>query len=138
MILYCTVKQVGSRKSFLANRPFEFATPPATTRAFLVELVRSQVTAYNNAEIEKPLHVFLSEAELQTTAEQAGKVGFGTRYNAKQADEAKAIETAILAFEDGLFRVFKGEDELADLDAPLAVAEGDSFTLVRLVMLAGY
>ncbi len=52
-------------------------------------------------------------------------------------DEAKAIQTAIDAVTDGLVRVFKGNDEITDLDAEIEISEGDVFTFVRLTMLSG-
>ena len=58
-------------------------------------------------------------------------------YNENEVDEAKAIHTAIGAVTDGLVRVFKGGDEITDLDAEIEIAEGEVFTFVRLTMLSG-
>ena len=41
----------------------------------------------------------------------------------------KALDNAILSFEDGLYRVFHGENELTELDAPLDMNENDELTL---------
>jgi hypothetical protein len=68
---------------------------------------------------------------------EVGKFAFGVHYNENEIDEAKAIQTAIDAVTDGLVRVFKGNDEITDLDAEIEIAEGDVFTFVRLTMLSG-
>lgn len=46
-------------------------------------------------------------------------------------------ETAMLGFQDGLFRVFLGDTELTELDEKLELQEGDTVTFIRLTMLAG-
>ena len=68
---------------------------------------------------------------------ELGKFAFGVHYNENEIDEAKAMETAIEAVEDGLVRVFKGNDEIIELDGEIDIAEGDVFTFVRLTMLSG-
>ena len=68
---------------------------------------------------------------------EIGKFAFGVHYNENEIDEAKAIQTAIDAVTDGLVRVFKGNDEITDLDAEIEISEGDVFTFVRLTMLSG-
>ena len=52
-------------------------------------------------------------------------------------NEEKAIETALLAVEDGLVRIFKENKEIKSLDEPITIQEEDVFTFVRLTMLSG-
>ncbi len=137
MILQISMKLPGSRKAFLACHPFEFEPAPRDLRGFLTTLVKRQVALYNSKEPGEALKFFAREEELRDTASLTGKVGFGARYGEQRADEAESIENAILAFEDGLFRVFAGEEELTELDAPREFREQETFTLIRLVMLAG-
>jgi hypothetical protein len=47
-----------------------------------------------------------------------------------------AVRTALLAFEDGIFRVFVGDDELTG-DGDIEVADGAALLFLRLVPLAG-
>ena len=68
---------------------------------------------------------------------ELGKFAFGVHYNENATDEAKAIVVATEAVADGLVRVFKGNDEITELDRELEIAEGDVFTFVRLTMLSG-
>ena len=66
-----------------------------------------------------------------------GKIAFGIVYGEKKPDVDEAAKTAIQGFEDGLFRVFRGMDELTELDREEKFNEGDEITFIRLTMLAG-
>ena len=68
---------------------------------------------------------------------EIGKLAFGIHYNDAAIDEGKAIAAAIEAVSDGIVRVFKGDEEMPDLDATLEINEGDVFTFIRLTMLSG-
>jgi hypothetical protein len=50
---------------------------------------------------------------------------------------AGAVEGALLAFGDGLFKVFVGERELTDDGAALPVTDGSALLFLRLVPLSG-
>ena len=67
----------------------------------------------------------------------SGKVGFGNIYNEKKADVSRAQENVIMAFEDGLVRVFIGDCEQEKLDDNIDLKEGDVLTFIRLTFLAG-
>ncbi|KUO70710.1 MAG: hypothetical protein APF81_26025 [Desulfosporosinus sp. BRH_c37] len=54
-----------------------------------------------------------------------------------QANVTKAIATALLAFQDGIYRVFIGDNEVAELDEKLSLKEGEVLTFIRFTMLAG-
>ena len=49
----------------------------------------------------------------------------------------KACENSIQCFEDGIYRVFAGEDELTGLEERISWKENLVFTFIRLTMLAG-
>ena len=51
-------------------------------------------------------------------------------------DRAAAVDAALLAFADGIFKVFVGDDELAD-DETARIADGAALLFLRLVPLAG-
>jgi len=137
MKIFVTMKQAGKRRDYLTAEPFELPENPANLRELIAMLVKQQVAGYNAKQLETPVFRFFSEAELQNTAEQTGKIGFKTRYGEKKADEKQAVETALQAFEDGLFRVFAEDAELEKPNAPLVLQEGAKLTFIRLVMLAG-
>ncbi|HEX7162159.1 MAG TPA: hypothetical protein VF223_13100 [Trebonia sp.] len=52
-------------------------------------------------------------------------------------DIAAAVDAALLAFADGLFKVFVADRELADDDAPVALTDGAQLLFLRLMPLAG-
>ena len=136
MKVYVSVKQVGKRKDYITKKQLVFHIAPLNLRELIKEIVRINVTEYNNRTAEPLIMQYLSPVEIESQV-KTGKVGFGERLNHEQADLIKTIETAILAFEDGIYRLFIGENEVSSLDEPLALKEGDLLTFIRLTMLAG-
>lgn len=61
-------------------------------------------------------------------------MGFGIPFG---SDFQDAFETALQGFEDGLYQLFIGEQEMESLDTPLLLQEEDTITIIRLVMLTG-
>ncbi len=136
MKILVKIKNPAKRK-LLMDLEVELPAYISTLRELLTEMVRWQVAEYNAKKLETPLQFFISENELQQQAETTGKVGFGARYNERNADPDQAVEVAIQAFEDGLFRIFAGTDELTVLDEPLTLADGAEIMIIKLTMLAG-
>lgn len=99
-------------------------------------LVQSSVHAFIERQSTGSILPYLTEQEVQQSAE-TGKVGFGHVEDTRKPDEQKAIEAALLAFQDGLYRVFLRDEELTELNAPLSLQENDTLVLIRLTMLAG-
>jgi len=134
--LYVSIKQAGKRKAYITKKELLLNNVPSNLRELITEIVRINVTAYNNKTPEPLLIQYLAPGQIENQA-QTGKVGFGQRRSDKQADVNQAIETAMLAFEDGIYRVFSGENEVSSLNDPLVLKEGDLLTFIRLTMLAG-
>lgn len=65
-----------------------------------------------------------------------GKIAFGINYGGREQAADKAVDNALQAFEDGLYRVFLNDDELEKLDDTIHVNENDTLTFIRLTMLA--
>ena len=134
--IYVALKNMSNVTKKVRAYPFLLGKTPRTFRELIEESVRSCVSAYkaraNNAKDPAPL-----TDEQFDGMREIGKFAFGVHYNENDVDEAKAIQTAIDAVTDGLVRVFKGNDEITDLDAEIEIAEGDVFTFVRLTMLSG-
>lgn len=137
MRIFVMMKQLGKRRDVLGRIPFDLPEAPRTLRDLLTMMVKTMVAQYNTRQLETPVFHYLTEDDLLNSAEQTGKVGFGTRYNENDAEPERAVTTAIQAFEDGLYRVFTGNTELTSLDAPLELAPDETITLIRLTMLAG-
>lgn len=138
MQLNVNVKQLGKRKPAVAPISFNYPKTPATLRELLQMTVSICVKEYNQRREESSNETPMTEEQIQNAA-TVGKIAFGFSYNAKKADEQEAIDTALLAFEDGLFRLFLEEEELeyTQLDEPLTIKEGQTLTFIRLTMLAG-
>lgn len=136
MRIYFTVKSVGKRKPFLTKKEYILSSAPTTLRELITEIVAHHVREYNERAEESQLIAFLSEEEISTKATQ-GKVGFGSKYDDRQANEEASIQTALLAFEDGLYRVFLHEEEVSELSSKIDIQDGDDITFIKFTMLAG-
>lgn len=134
--IYVALKHMGNIAKKVKEYPFVLGKTPRTFRELIEESVKSCIDAYraraNNSKDPAP-----PTDEQFDGMREIGKFAFGVHYNENEIDEEKAIGTAIDAVTDGLVRVFKGNDEITDLDAEIEIAEGDVFTFVRLTMLSG-
>lgn len=132
------LKQAGRKHALLENREIEIEDIGKTPllRDFLNAVVKNQVAEYNAKDAEENLLPFLSKAEVAAQAE-SGKVGFGSIYNENKADLERAQETALQAFEDGMFSVFAGENEIRALDEIIELNDATVITFIRLTFLAG-
>lgn len=138
MIITVKVKQAGRKHALLENKTIAIEDIGATPLLadLLNAVVRQQVEEFNAKPHEKNLLPFLSKDEISDSA-KTGKVGFGSVYNENKADVFKAQETALQAFEDGMFAVFAGEKEIQKLDEPVALNDETVVTFIRLTFLAG-
>ncbi|GGG07493.1 hypothetical protein GCM10010912_60170 [Paenibacillus albidus] len=136
MKLYVTVKSLGKRRPVLERRKLELVNTPQTLRELIVEVVSEQVQKLQDKQGQGGIIPFLTGDEIGERGDN-GKVGFGTVYNETGPDQDKAVAAALLAFEDGLYKVFVGEKECTALDGPLQMEEGDDLVFIRFTMLAG-
>lgn len=135
--IYVRMKKLGKQKSAdLQPVSFELDEKPQTVRELLVSLTRLGVKQYNERKDEGQILAYLTKEEI---AEQAfrGKVSSGRRGGA-DAVEDKAVENTIQCFEDGIFRVFAGDEEMTALSGTIPWAEDMIFTFIRLTMLSGW
>ena len=136
MKVYISVKQIKKRAGQVAACPYEVKTVPDTLRQLISILVSNEVKSYNLRLKEKESTAIHTKEEIDDMS-QVGKIGFGIPYGSNPADFQEALETAVQGFEDGLYRIFIGEQEIELLDAPLHLQEEDTITIIRLVMLTG-
>ena len=134
--IYFALKHMGNIAKKVKEYPFVLSRTPCTFRELIKETVKSCIDAYKTRATNAKDPVPLTDEQYDGMRE-IGKFAFGVHYNENEIDEAKAIETAIDAVQDGLVRVFKENDEITDLDAEIEISEGDVFTFVRLTMLSG-
>lgn len=136
MNIKITIKQLGKKRDKIADANFWLENGPSTVRELIKEAVHTCVSEYNGGIEKNNSAKPLSEEEIDNMSE-IGKIAFGINYGEKQAEEEKAKEVALQAFEDGLVRIFQGEEELRGLDESIVVKEEDRFTFIRLTFLSG-
>ena len=131
------VKRIGKRKNAIEARPYEIGEV-RDVGALIAAFVTAEVTRFNARAKEGETALrYLTNAEIADAA-VAGKIAFGADYNGKVQDLDAAIENARQCYLDGIYRIFiNGEEPASDLAAPVALAENDEITFVRLTMLAG-
>ena len=136
MYITVTVKQLGRKRNKIDEEKFYLENKPENVGELIREAVRTCVTGYNErvrrGENTEPL-----SAEKIENMSEVGKIAFGINYGEKTADEQSAIDTAIQAYEDGLFRIFIGDDETGELSSPVDISEGERVTFIKLTMLTG-
>lgn len=135
------IKQMGKKGRRIKSIPFEYERCPKSAEELIEDTVDIMLDAFEKRqersaaeEVEGPL----SEESIAAMAEM-GKVAFGFIYNEKTPDRDEAVETARLAYVDGLVRIFiNGEEaEYQEGGTPISLSEGDEVTFVRLAFLAG-
>jgi len=135
------VKQLGKKHPLLKDRIIEIAEigPAPSLKTLLEAVVEQQVNEYNQKTCESDETGAENRPEFGylPILTDTGKAGFGSIYNQNKADFVKARETAIQAFEDGLFAVFLEDEELNDLSQPLSLSPEKRITFIRLTFLAG-
>ena len=136
MTVYISAKQLKKRGNQVAACPYELQTAPDTLRSLIGQLVRDGADRYNSRLQSKGEPTALTREYIDAMS-RVGKIGFGIPFGSREADLTEALETACQGFADGLYRVFIGDREIEDLDALLHLQEGDSITIIRLVMLTG-
>lgn len=136
MKIYVNVKQVGSRKNYIAKEEVILNRKPETLRELIELIVTQNVKEFNEGIKNKNMIAYLTTEEIESKIE-VGKIAFGEKYNETKQNLQKAIETAYLAYEDGIFTVFIGETETGTLDEKIELKEDDILTFIKFTMLAG-
>jgi hypothetical protein len=112
-----------------------------TARQLIEAAVTAEVAAFQARADEASLVRVLTEkallADLERGAVRTGGAQEAQAQEAASVDVADAVDAALLAFGDGLFKVFVGDRELTDDAAAVSVAAGAALLFLRLVPLAG-
>jgi hypothetical protein len=141
MNILISVKQLGKKHALLNEKTIELDTSDSviTARTLIELVVKQQVSLFNASSFEFNEHdaMHLPKENYLPLLTDTGKVGFGAVYNHQKSDLEKVTQTALQAFEDGLFAIFYGDDELERLDAQLDLNQQKPFTFIRLTFLAG-
>lgn len=135
--IYVRMKKLGKQKSGgIKTVSFQLNEKPETVRELLAGLTELLVREYNERKEEGQMLSFLTKEEITEQAGR-GKIAFGLR-RGNDADLEKAAENTLQCFEDGIYRVFAGEQELTALTETIPWTNDLIFTFVRLTMLSGW
>jgi len=143
----------GHRRMGVREHDLVLALPPGqvTARQVIEASVAAEVAAFQARTEEASLVRVLTREglarELATGAVRTGgpqepalddtAAGDPAPVDTVPIDTGAAVDAALLAFADGLFKVFVADRELADDDAPVALADGAQLLFLRLMPLAG-
>ena len=124
-----------SRKKVIYQEEVELKNKISTTKDLITELVKINVEKFNKKIDDKDILSIMTN-EYIAEAVRAGKIGDEV-HGDKKANLEKALDTAYLAFEDGLYCIFINDEQTEKLEDNLALKDGDVLTFIKLTMLAG-
>ena len=124
-----------SRKKVIHQEEVELKNKISTTKDLITELVKINVEKFNKKIDEKDILSIMTNENIAKAA-RIGKIGDEV-HGDKKANLKKALDTAYLAFEDGLYCIFINDEQTEKLDDSLNLKDGDILTFIRLTMLAG-
>ncbi|WDD88135.1 hypothetical protein [Fusobacterium nucleatum] len=124
-----------SRKKVIHQEEMELKNKISTTKDLITELVKINVEKFNKKIDDKNILSIITNENIAKAA-RIGKIGDEV-HGDKKANLEKALDTAYLAFEDGLYCIFINDEQSEKLDDSLNLKDGDILTLIRLTMLAG-
>ena len=124
-----------SRKKVIHQEEIELINKVSTTKDLVTELVKINVEKFNKKIDDKDILSIMTN-EYIAEAARSGKIGDEV-HGDKKANLKKALDTAYLAFEDGLYCIFINDEQTEKLGDSLNLKDGDILTFIRLTMLAG-
>ena len=124
-----------SRKKVIHQEEVELINKISTTKDLITELVKINVEKFNKKIDERDILSIMTNENIAKAA-RIGKIGDEV-HGDKKANLEKALDTAYLAFEDGLYCIFINDEQTEKLDDSLNLKDGDILTLIRLTMLSG-
>ena len=124
-----------SRKKVIHQEEVELTNKVSTTKDLITELVKINVEKFNKKIDDKDILSIMTN-EYIAEAARSGKIGDEV-HGDKKANLEKTLDTAYLAFEDGLYCIFINDEQSEKLDDSLNLKDGDVLTFIRLTMLAG-
>lgn len=140
MIINCQVKQLGKKRAVIEEFPLklEINNKQAISLTELIEYVVKREVSNHNKKCDTPeIFPTLTSEEIYNKAETFGKVDFGDLYNNTKANFDKAINTALTAFEDGLFYLFVDDKKIESLEEQIQLKNNSQLMFLKLAMLTG-
>lgn len=136
MKIYVKIKQLGKIKDTIGRREYDLPFEgEISLRKFITYFVIEEVKRTQSKSKEDGIFQYLSSEDIEKL-KNSGKVSFDVNYDKNHSDN-KAVKIAIESYEDGLYRVFQGNDEIKNLDEIISFSQECEFTFIKLTMLAG-
>lgn len=148
-VITVEAKVVGQRAPVVSGWRVPLLKPPGADesdgepmrlRDLLAHVVRQEVQDFRQRQEERRLARVFSPREIKSAA-ASGKVAMGgareLQAETQELSDEAAIETALQAFEDGLYFVFLDGVQQHDLKAAVWPRPESTLTFIRLVALAG-
>ena len=138
------VKQIG-RKRPIITKELKIDSIAIDSRIklkdLIKEIVKIEVNKFQNRlndqkANENNILSYLSPEEIENKARK-GKIAIDYIENKNDVNLDEAIDTAILAFEDGIYFVFMDNEKIENMDDLIHVKNDSQLMFLRLTMLAG-
>lgn len=131
-------KVLGKTQPVFTDWELELADdrPTMTLRSLLSEIVRAEVAAFQARQSQRRLIQILSPAQIRLGLKQ-GKIESGGSELNQDVNVETAVETALQAFEDGLYFVFLDDQQQENLDDAISLQPNSQLLFLRLVALVG-
>jgi hypothetical protein len=133
-------KTIGSKKPLFADFGVEIpeiASGGTTLRDLIDAVVRHEVAAFQQRQRDRQFIRVLTEREI-SAGKKSGKIeSGGSEIMPQEVDVEAAVESALLAFEDGIYLVAIDDEQIRELDQVLQLQPESRVTFVRLTLLAG-
>ncbi|MEX1376253.1 MAG: hypothetical protein AB1Z23_02155 [Eubacteriales bacterium] len=132
------VKKIGSKRALLndLNLQIDASNSPISLEEFIKAVVIQNVEDFNNRIDGKNIIPFLTQKEIEEKS-KTGKIAGNALMNDKKQDICKAVDAALLAHEDGLYKVFVDAVLYDDLKEDIPLKQNCEVVFVRLTFLTG-
>lgn len=130
-------RQIGRRAALVPSWALQIEyTDQITLRDLITRVVIEEVQAFLSRQRDARLVRVLTETQIKE-GHEAGKIDPLGREHQHNVDPAEGVRTALLGFEDGLYYVFIGNEQITSLDQTIAFRPQLDVLFLRLVALAG-
>lgn len=138
MNITIAVKKIGSKRVLLSDLHLDIdeKSLPITLEGFIKAVVRQEVQNFNEKAAGKNIIPYLTKKQIEEKAE-TGKVANDNLFIDKKQDIEKACDAAVLAHQDGLYKVFVDGNLIDDLKENIPLKQGSEVSFVRLTFLTG-
>jgi hypothetical protein len=135
--LTVSARVVGRQRPSLEPLELGLEGPFDTVRELLAAIVRAEVDNFKQRKENAQYFRLLTDRDIQTGVGLGKIVSGNEEPDRRLPDPEAAIETAVTAFEDGIYYMFVNDVQVEDLDADLRQEPITDVLFVRLTPLAG-